>query len=478
VNRFVPLLACCASMLLAPAAAEAIAPQEAIRLLNMQRAANGIPGDLVLSPSLSEGCSKHNNYIQANGGSLVHGEDPGKPGYTPEGAGQTLDSGGAEALSRLLQWSDTTNPWTLAPLQQYLVFDPEAAVAGYSDDHAIACARLRGGRAPATAPQFHSLPGSGRTGVPTSELNRDDPYLPQQLVDVPGGIVTGPNILLYTRGLRGSLPLRASSFSIAGPQGPVEARLVTEGTTNAIGSGASFRGGGVLVPIAPLRPFADYVVRVVWHRDADGALPATDAEQVVAFETAPLANPIDVTIRSERDTSVIAVSSPAPNPTLVVSGPGERVANRPLTAGSIRYKGLEPGPWTACATSGGKPVGYVQASVCKPFTAFGSVALKIARRRGRKSAVMTVPRIVSQRIARVTITRSRRSCPRGSGGRGCTRRPVGRADRFRVLLKSPVTSLPLPRRRPGIRLSARVMLPGFKVGQGSYLPTDVRRSWG
>ena len=343
MTRFLLVLACCAALLLIPAAAQAIAPGEALRLLNAQRAANGIPGDLVEAPGLTDGCAKHGNYLALNGGALTQGEDPAKPGYTPEGDRQTLASSGPQALSSDARWSDTASPWLLQPISLYRLFDPEIAAAGYSDANAIACMRVAGGRAPATAPELYSVPANGRIGVPHTELNREPPYTPQQLVGLPADQPTGPNILLFTRGLRGSAPLAASAFSLTGPAGPVDARLVTEATKSDAGSGAWFRGGGVLVPAAPLAPFTTYVARVAWHRDAEGELPAADVEQVVGFESAGLANTIDVTVTTTGAVNVIRVSTPAPNPTLTLNGPGSLTDIAKLTDGVARYDDLDPG---------------------------------------------------------------------------------------------------------------------------------------
>lgn len=475
--RFVLVLACCAATALAPATAAAIAPAEAVRLLNLQRAANGIPGDLVEAPGLSDGCSKHVGYVALNGAVLTHAEDPGKPGYTPEGDGQTLESSAPEVLSSAASWSETANPWLLAPIHLYLIFGPEVAAAGYGDDHGVGCMRVRGGRAPAPAPELYSVPGPGRSGVPMSELNRESPYTPQQLVGIPDGQPTGPNVLLFTRGLRGSRPLAAAAYSLSGPQGAVDARLVTESTSNAVGSGSWFRGGGVLIPVSPLAAFTTYVARVTWHRDAEGGVPAADVEQVVSFETAGLPNEIEVSVKSSGDVNVIRVTTPAPNPALKLTGPGHLAAAVALKRGSVRYAGLDPGRWTACATSGGKQVGYLPVSVCKPFTAAARVMLELARERGRTSVALTVPRIARGRRAHVTVSRYKLSCSGSGARRRCHRASVGRADRFDLLLSASQMRLRLPSRRDGVRVSARVVLPGFAIGDAPYVRTDLRRAW-
>ncbi|MEA2218202.1 MAG: hypothetical protein QOJ35_828, partial [Solirubrobacteraceae bacterium] len=396
----------------------------------------------------------------------------------PAGDRQTLDSSGPQALSGDPRWSDDASPWTLSPIDLFRIFDPEVAAAGYGDDGVVACMRVRGGRAKPSGPELYSVPGNGRGGVPSSELNRASPYSPQQLVGIPADQATGPNLLLFTRGLRGSGPLGASAYSLNGPAGAVDARLVTEGTQGDAGSGAWFRGGGVLIPTAPLAPFADYVARVTWHRDADATLPAADVEQVVSFETAGLPNAIDVVVTTSGAVSVIRVQTTAPNPSLRLSGPRQLTDIPRLSAGVARYADLEPGTWTACAKSGGRAVGYAPASVCKPFVASAKVPLTLPFDRGRTTAALTVPAVADGRRAQVTISRYKRPCPRRADGRRhCTRITVGHATTRTVTLAAPVTRLALPARRDGLKVSARVVLPAFAIGDAPYLATDVRRTW-
>ena len=470
-------LACVLGSLAAPAVAHALAPSEAVRLLNAQRAANGIPGDLVQAPGLSDGCAKHGAYIAANGGALTQGEDPAKPGYTPEGDRQTLASSGPQALSSDPRWSDTANPWLLQPISLYRLFDPELTAVGYDDGSGVACMRVAGGRAPATAPELYSVPGNGAIGVPYSELNQEAPYVPQQLAGIAAAQATGPNILLFTRGLRGSVPLTASAFSLTGPAGPVDARLITEGTQNDVGTGSWFHGGGVLVPAAPLAPFATYVARVAWHRDATADTPAADAEQVVGFETAGMPNSIDVTVTTVGALNVIRVTTAAPNPTLTLNGPGDLTDVASLKKGEARYDDLDPGQWEACAKSGGKAFGYLTASVCKPFIAAGKLQLALPLDRGPTSVGVTVPRIAAGHTAHVTISRYRRPCTKSNGKQRCTRQTVGHAQRLTLKLRSPSTRLKLPAARPGVKVTARIVLDAFTVAGKPYLRTEIRRTW-
>jgi len=477
VHPRLALVIALAALLLAPVTAQAVAPAEALRLLNLQRAANGIPGDVSESAGMSDGCAKHGAYIGLNAADLVSGEDPAKPGYTPAGDRQTLDSSGVEMLSRDATWSETQSPWMLAPLHLFRLFDPEVAVAGYGEAGGVACMRVRGGRAAPAAPELYSVPGPGRSGVPISELNAQAPYTPQQLAGIPAGQATGPNILLFTRGLRGSRPLSAAAFSLTGPAGAVDARLVTEGTANAVGSGAWLHGGAILIPVAPLAPFATYVARVTWHRDAEETLPAADAEQVVTFESAGLANAIDVTVVSRGDINEVRVTTPAPNPTVKLTGPGRLTDIRSARNGVARYAALDPGTWTACARSGGRTVGFIFATICKPFTASAKVGLELAFERARKWVTLTVPRVADGRPAQLTVARYRLKCKDPDKRRGCRHQAVGRAKRSSIVLRSPRMRLTLPPPRRGVKVTARVVVSPFRVGGAPYLRSDVKRTW-
>src|SRR3954469_17981243 len=88
-----------AAALVAAAPASAVTASEAVDFLNQQRAANEIPAAVTVDAHRTTGCQNHNGYMAQNGG-LVHGEEPGNPGYTSEGAGYNkpravLGQGGA-----------------------------------------------------------------------------------------------------------------------------------------------------------------------------------------------------------------------------------------------------------------------------------------------------------------------------------------------------------------------------------------------
>lgn len=67
---------------LTAAHAQAQSPEQTHGMLNAQRQANGIP-PAAFDATRANGCERHNYYQSLNG--LGHGQDPSKPGYSPEG---------------------------------------------------------------------------------------------------------------------------------------------------------------------------------------------------------------------------------------------------------------------------------------------------------------------------------------------------------------------------------------------------------
>ena len=258
-----------AVFLFAAPAASAADSAQAVAFLNAQRAANGIPGDLVNDPNLELGCRQHNRYMEANG-ALGHGENPASPYYTPEGGAEEPWAYRGEVLSYGGYEPDGWNPWEWAPIHLYLMLDPERTTAGY-DSAKYTCMRLGGQRHPGgLEPSFFSYPGPGTVGIYPEERAYESPYVPQQLVGIPEGAATGPNILLFSTGTR---ELDAVSFGITGPGGSVAARMVDANTQSEVGDGGWFDGGGVLIPEQPLVPYTTYEVSVLWKNLSFGEAP-------------------------------------------------------------------------------------------------------------------------------------------------------------------------------------------------------------
>jgi hypothetical protein len=257
--------------------ASATTSQEAVAFLNQQRFLNGIPSSVALDDYRTTGCHNHNRYMEQNG--LGHGEEPGKPGYTPEGA-DYANSG--EVLARgSFGFTAVSNPWDAAPLHQTLLFDPQVSSAGYDEDQGFACMRFGFDFSPVPQPVLYAFTSDrGRTDVPASVTVRGEgPYAPQELVGIPQGVPTGPNILFFTVGVfkNHAVP---GSFSLTGPSGAVNVRMV-DSATPAPGGGQAFTTGGDMIPVKPLEPVATYRVAVTWEDSGGQRTP-----QTLSFKTA------------------------------------------------------------------------------------------------------------------------------------------------------------------------------------------------
>jgi len=270
--KLIGLLLVAAAAVDAPVAA-AITSEQAVSFLNQQRASNGIPGDLRNRPDWASGCAKHNLYSHETG-DYGHSEDPSSPYSTPEGT----EAAASSVLATGSGYSEAgENPWEWAPIHLYTMLDPHRLASGYDASNDYVCMWMIGeDREDPPTPQFFSYPGPGTQGIYPDEQAYEWPYTPQQLVGIPDGQITGTNILLFSLGTRG---LRADGFSLRGPGGDVPARMVDEGTSNEVGNGSWFRGGGVLVPEQPLAEHTTYTVAVKWRNLAYEEDPSEFVEE-------------------------------------------------------------------------------------------------------------------------------------------------------------------------------------------------------
>lgn len=255
---FVVLLAA----LLPCAPASAVSDVEAIALLNTQRALNGIPANLTVSPALSDACAKHNAYLALNGGYLAHQEDPSRPGYTPEGAGLAGGANRGEVLRSGPDLWDAvrTSPWTNSPLHLWLMFQPAGGATGYAADGRTTCMRF--GFDGYARPGIYSLPGAGVSGVPSgANTSLERPYSPADLVGV-SDTQAGPPIVIWRVGARADI----DRATLASPAGAAEIRIV-DGRTPDL-DGAPNRFGSYVLPVRRLVAGTTYTLGIAF---ADGA---------------------------------------------------------------------------------------------------------------------------------------------------------------------------------------------------------------
>lgn len=204
------LTAAFALLALGAGSAQAVSSAEAIRQLNQQRIANGIPGVHSVG-ALARGCAKHNAYMALNG-TLTHFEKHGKPGFTPAGnrAGRSsvLSYGSPPWSGRL------RNPWEAAPIHLAQLLPPSLAVSGYAEARRYACAQtLAEPRRPEPAANLvYTYPGPG-AGIYPALQAAELPYTPGELIGVTGR--TGPYLYVMVDG-----PIASPCTAMAGSRPP------------------------------------------------------------------------------------------------------------------------------------------------------------------------------------------------------------------------------------------------------------------
>ncbi len=272
-------------------ASSAEADQRTAQILsfyNAERALNGLPSVTQVNAQQEVGCANHLRYMALNGGGLVHGENPSRPGYTPEG-NYLNGADGSEVLG-FGSWSQGHDPWETAPIHLYLMLNPAVISTGYADDGKLACQRMAESSTDSAPLTFYAWTGiGGRLNVPYAETASELPYTPQELVGIPAGQTTGPNLMVFSAGNLGT----PQAASLVGPSGAVDVGLVNAETRNSVGNGSWFGGGGILIPTAPLAPGTVYVATVTWSDQGQ------EAGQTFTFKTAarPPSSPKRISLR-------------------------------------------------------------------------------------------------------------------------------------------------------------------------------------
>lgn len=287
-------------------AADATSAAEAIGYLNEQRAAAGIP-TVTEDATLSGGCALQVAYMEANPGqSDMHVEEPGKPGYTELGAeaGSRSDLWSGRGVTAASEWSATENPWMsatdYAPLHAAKLFDPAATQAWYAEDEHNACLGVNagtdeGGHYPST-PTLYSYPGDGQGDVPFAVEASELPTTPAEVVGLHG--VTGPNLVYYLLDSTDTYRSEPTvlNYSLTGPGGAVEARVVTPQTpVTGWGETVPFsdydEGCAIAVPVAPLAPNTTYTATLEWEAPDDGGTLTQEATFTTGDERVPSPRP-------------------------------------------------------------------------------------------------------------------------------------------------------------------------------------------
>jgi hypothetical protein len=262
------LAALVASVCAAPSAA--VSPGKAIRSLNAQRTANGIPGGITNVGSLTSGCRKHVQYLLLNsspGATFVsHDEVPGKKGFSEAGreAGmRSVLSGSAgpgvrkefgKAFSK-----PSANPFENAPIHLAQTLAPGLLVSGFNvafrRSNAALCLTTQAPptRAEPAATAVYTYPGDGARIYRGMSVN-EAPYAPGQLVGIPQKRHTGPNIYVFVDGPdRLALPAATTIASVALKEASGKPVAVKSVSSSHPKLAALIPAGGVVIPTKPLR---------------------------------------------------------------------------------------------------------------------------------------------------------------------------------------------------------------------------------
>ncbi len=305
-----------------PASAAAAPAAEQIAALNAQREANGIPGGIVEQPDWSEACRRHMAYIAANGGELTHEEQPGKPGYTEDGA--------LAGLRSVLSADPTAfgpqgNSFETAPLHLMQTLAPALSKLGVW----AGCATTGLGMDRAAArPALFTYPGDATTGVARSTTASEMPFVPGDFVGLPQGTTTGVHLFVMSLG---TAPGRLESAALSGPSGPVAIRTVDNSTPRLVGF---MPPGGIIVPVAPLDDDASYTASATFQPD-DGA-PLSRTWSFGTGSAAPRAS-ADAAEQSAATAATAATAAAATTTTTVVLAPALRLSKARPSPRSVAF---------------------------------------------------------------------------------------------------------------------------------------------
>ena len=331
----------------------------AIKALNAQRAANGLPASVVENTTASAGCAAHDSYMHRNN-VFGHGEDPSLPGYSTLGDvfkqpfGEVLASGRNGGFA---DWVATgVGPWETAPIHLFLLLDPTVGAVGADESDGFDCMRLAWNGAVPSG--FYSYPGPDRVDVPPAEHASESPYVPQEKVGIPADQTTGPE--------HPSLgPCALSSASVSSSSGVVASQLAGPAQVDF------FYNGGDLIPVKPLGYFTRYTVSANW---ACGT-------QSFSFTTGGRANQVLLNVDDDNavpNRVVLRVDSDAPSGSATLTGLGGQSLAVTLHEkdGSLLSKPLKlpQGHYKACATTGSQESGYETAGDCHEFDHAGNGA--------------------------------------------------------------------------------------------------------
>lgn len=247
-----------AFVLATPAQAEQLSGSEFTTKLNAQRAESGIPRMLSLDPIWSSNCRKHNVYTALNGGwdsPDPHGETPGKPGYTTEGAAAAQQS----VLGFGSGWT-TLNPWEDKPLHLAKLLSPTLTSIGFDHYKEWMCAWNWTHSWDHPSNTLYPYPGDGARSIYYAERTAEWPTSPAAMAGLPNtnNVIAGPYLIIMGDGpwLRNEGYMVVKEASLRGPNGAVQIGIIDAQTASSYRS--KFKTRAFILPLKPLQPNTTY----------------------------------------------------------------------------------------------------------------------------------------------------------------------------------------------------------------------------
>ncbi len=353
----------------APARADVSGPQ-IVSFVNAQRAAHGVPAGIVEDAALSSGCARHNAYGLTNG-VLTHGEEPSRPGYSPEG-----DQAAKASVIYFGSgpWTAARNPFETAPVHLHQLLAPRIDRMGASENQGYGCATTLASRNRPAPPAdvTYTYPGDGATGWSPSQLAAESPATPGERVGIPAGTTTGPYLYVMFDGPKLSVSsiAAATQATLTGPDGAVPVAVVDNRTSGLEGI---LPTGMEVIPRTPLRPGGKYTASVAATVTRQGGSSAF--AKTWSFTAGAIPNAVRLTQTTSARQVQVGVKSDAPGAVVVATGPGA-TQSRPVDAAGNATIALDAdGTWQVCARSGGAPSSYAVAQDCATVTASQSQAV-------------------------------------------------------------------------------------------------------
>jgi hypothetical protein len=426
----------------------------AVAALNAQRAANGIPADLVERTDWTKACRAQLRNVERTGG----------PGYATQGTFTVTNA----ALARDI-WTKKHDPWARMPVQQMALLSPLLTQLGASSTRNYVCATTRPGylRPAPARPALYTYPGDGAAAVPYSQFSYGLPLTPGDAVGLPAGFSTGPNLLVMAD-INGQAKI--IDASLVGPTGPVEIHTV-DNTVAQIGD--FLAPGGIIIPVDPLKPGRAYTasatVSVLGHvlsRQWSFTTLKADPQTLLFVSSAAV---LDRAAPGGIRQGSVAVRTSSPAPVRVsVAAVGQTIGEHDFASGDTWTPPQTPGSYVACAHQDATD-DYAAFDRCAPLRIRDLASFVHPTRVSIKAAIvgrmLRYKLVVTPALRRRVTLRARRQV----NGSWHTFRTVTRDAR--LILTRTVTARPTDR-----AVQMVVSVPSGRLGAETYRAATVTKT--